>query len=148
MARAPGHGRPRLASVVRRLEPGAERRALRHSGVSPAAHPRRHGSVRRFGVLAAEPGESRAPGVAAVFTGIAGKPAPPENQLVQTEKLSSLGQLAAGAAHEINNPLTAILGFTDVLEADRALAPRYRTLVEKIRTQALRTNSLVTSLLS
>ena len=71
-----------------------------------------------------------------------------QNQLVQTEKLSSLGQLAAGAAHEINNPLTAILGFTDVLEADRALAPRYRVLVEKIRTQALRTKSLITSLLS
>ena len=71
-----------------------------------------------------------------------------QNQLVQTEKLSSLGQLAAGAAHEINNPLTAILGFTDVLEADLALAPRYRALVEKIRTQALRTKSLVTSLLS
>ena len=71
-----------------------------------------------------------------------------QNQLVQTEKLSSLGQLAAGAAHEINNPLTAILGFTDVLEADRALAPRYRSLVEKIRAQALRTKSLVTSLLS
>ncbi len=71
-----------------------------------------------------------------------------QSQLVQTEKLSSLGQLAAGAAHEINNPLTAILGFTDLLEADRALAPRYRTLVEKIRAQALRTKSLVTSLLS
>jgi len=71
-----------------------------------------------------------------------------QNQLVQTEKLSSLGQLAAGAAHEINNPLTAILGFTDVLQADRALAPRYRALVEKIRIQSLRTKSLVTSLLS
>jgi len=71
-----------------------------------------------------------------------------QNQLVQTEKLSSLGQLAAGAAHEINNPLAAILGFTDVLEADRALAPRYRMLVEKIRAQALRTKSLITSLLS
>jgi len=71
-----------------------------------------------------------------------------QTQLVQTEKLSSLGQLAAGAAHEINNPLTAILGFTDVLDADAGLAPRFRTLVEKIRTQALRTKSLVTSLLS
>jgi len=71
-----------------------------------------------------------------------------QNQLVQTEKLSSLGQLAAGAAHEINNPLTAILGYTEVLEADRALAPRYHTLVEKIRAQALRTKSLITSLLS
>ena len=71
-----------------------------------------------------------------------------QNQLVQTEKLSSLGQLAAGAAHEINNPLTAILGFTDVLDADAGLAPRFRTLVEKIRAQALRTKGLVTSLLS
>jgi signal transduction histidine kinase len=71
-----------------------------------------------------------------------------QNQLVQSEKLSSLGQLAAGAAHEINNPLTAILGFTDVLESDRALAPRHRHLVEKVRAQAVRTKSLITSLLS
>ena len=71
-----------------------------------------------------------------------------QNQLVQTEKLSSLGQLAAGAAHEINNPLTAILGFADVLEEDAGLAPRFRALVEKIRAQALRTKALVTSLLS
>ena len=71
-----------------------------------------------------------------------------QSQLVQTEKLSSLGQLAAGAAHEINNPLTAILGFADVLEADGALAPRHRQAVEKIRAQALRTKSLITNLLS
>ena len=38
-----------------------------------------------------------------------------QNQFVQSEKLASLGQLAAGAAHEINNPLTAILGYSDVL---------------------------------
>jgi two-component system NtrC family sensor kinase len=71
-----------------------------------------------------------------------------KNQLVQSEKLSSLGQLAAGAAHEINNPLTAILGYADVLESDPALAPRYRNLVEKVRVQALRTKSLIISLLS
>lgn len=38
-----------------------------------------------------------------------------EDQLYHTEKLASLGQLAAGVAHEINNPLAIILGFADML---------------------------------
>jgi signal transduction histidine kinase len=69
-------------------------------------------------------------------------------QMVQTEKLVSLGQLAAGAAHEINNPLTGILGYSDLLVDDPSLGERQRVVAEKIRTLSRRIKTLVTSLLS
>ncbi len=69
-------------------------------------------------------------------------------QLVQTEKLVSLGQLAAGAAHEINNPLTAILGYSDLLADDASLPEKPRAIAAKIRDQARRTKTLVGNLLS
>src|SRR5712675_3390871 len=69
-------------------------------------------------------------------------------QMVQTEKLVSLGQLAAGAAHEINNPLAAILGFSDLLADDTSLPEKARAISGKIRDQARRTKTLVGNLLS
>jgi signal transduction histidine kinase len=68
-------------------------------------------------------------------------------QMVQTEKLVSLGQLAAGAAHEINNPLAAILGFSDLLADDATLPEKARATAGKIRDQARRTKTLVANLL-
>ncbi|HWW17561.1 MAG TPA: HAMP domain-containing sensor histidine kinase [Candidatus Saccharimonadales bacterium] len=68
-------------------------------------------------------------------------------QMVQTEKLVSLGQLAAGAAHEINNPLAAILGFSDLLADDATLPEKARATAGKIRDQARRTKALVANLL-
>jgi two-component system NtrC family sensor kinase len=69
-------------------------------------------------------------------------------QMVQAEKLVSLGQLAAGAAHEINNPLTGILGYSDLLVDDPTLGERQRVLATKIRTLSRRIKTLVTNLLS
>jgi two-component system NtrC family sensor kinase len=71
-----------------------------------------------------------------------------QSQMVQSEKLVSLGQLAAGAAHEINNPLTGVLGYSDLLIDDASLTDRQRAVAEKIRTLARRIKTLVASLLS
>ncbi|MGA8366288.1 MAG: ATP-binding protein [Candidatus Acidiferrales bacterium] len=71
-----------------------------------------------------------------------------QSQFVQSEKLASLGQLAAGAAHEINNPLTAIFGYADLLIEEHPAKTRPHVLGEKIQQQARRTRDLVTNLLS
>jgi signal transduction histidine kinase len=71
-----------------------------------------------------------------------------QTQMVQTEKLVSLGQLAAGAAHEINNPLTGILGYSEMLASEGGLTEKQQALADKTAALARRIKTLVANLLS
>ena len=68
-------------------------------------------------------------------------------QVTESEKLASIGQLVGGAAHELNNPITAMLGYSDLL-LTTTLTPEQHELAARIGQHARRTRSLVASLLS
>ena len=75
-----------------------------------------------------------------------------EAQLTQSEKLSSIGLLAAGVAHEVNTPLAVISSYTQMLSkqirADEAINARLSPVLEKITQQTFRASEIVNGLLN
>ena len=69
-----------------------------------------------------------------------------EQQLIQNERLAAMGQMIDGFAHELNNPLTAILGALDLLETSTPDAPTQRKY-ELVKQQARRAAEVVQNLL-
>jgi PAS domain S-box-containing protein len=70
-----------------------------------------------------------------------------EKQKLQTEKLAAMGEMMSGVAHELNNPLTAILGVSDLIR-DRATDDATRRQAEIVLKQARRAAGIVQNLLA
>jgi signal transduction histidine kinase len=70
-----------------------------------------------------------------------------QSQLVHTEKIASLGRMAAGVAHEINNPLAGILIYAELLLRDLAAEDVHRENIEIIINQTMRCQQIVHRLL-
>jgi hypothetical protein len=58
-----------------------------------------------------------------------------QERIAHAQKLAALGRLASGAAHEINNPLTAIFGYSALLADNPSLSPEERRLAHEIQEQ-------------
>jgi PAS domain S-box-containing protein len=71
-----------------------------------------------------------------------------QEQLLHSEKLAAVGQLISGVAHELNNPLTAILGYSQLLTSSGQMGPQGIEYSEKLYKQAQRTHRIVQNLLS
>ncbi|MEZ4412248.1 MAG: ATP-binding protein [Gemmatimonadales bacterium] len=71
-----------------------------------------------------------------------------QDQLIQSEKMSAIGQLIAGIAHDLNNPLASVIGFADFLLEGRDVPPPLVEPVRVIQQEAERAANIVRNLLN
>ena len=71
-----------------------------------------------------------------------------EDRMINMEKLASIGTLAAGVAHEINNPMTVILGFTEYLLEQTDSLPEIHETLQVIEDEGLRCKKIIENLLT
>jgi two-component system NtrC family sensor kinase len=109
---------------------------------------RRNGSVARFVVHLSSMREDcgGANSVVVVMTDVT-EAALIQAKLAHTEKMAALGQLVSGVAHEVNNPLSAIIGFTDLLLENPDLPETAREQLGVILQEAERTRLIVQNML-
>ena len=65
-----------------------------------------------------------------------------QSRMLQTEKMAAVGQLVSGIAHELNNPLTAIMGYAQLL-LGHGLAPAQLSEAKKVYQEAERARRIV-----
>jgi len=71
-----------------------------------------------------------------------------QQQLIQSEKLSAIGELISGIAHELNNPLTGVMGYSQLLQLRKDIDGRAKESLSKINSLAVRCQKIVQNLLS